>query len=77
MAQGWGRTVKRRGELRMIQRAVVQGWKVPEPERSRAVDLVAETLADPTSTERERLAACRLAVLMERANQSDRQTGRR
>ena len=58
--------MKRRGELRMIQRAIVQGWDVPDDEISRAVELIRTTIEDPDATHREKLAACRCQLAIER-----------
>ncbi len=52
--------MKLRGELRLIERAIRQGWKTPPDKQQRAVDLAIETLRDETANTRERLAAMRV-----------------
>ncbi len=62
---GMGSPMKRRGQLRMIERAIKQGWNTPPAERERAAELIAEILADPDATTRERLRACEVGIAME------------
>ncbi len=58
-------TLGRRGQLRMIQRAIEKGWNTPKAERIRAAELIAEILADENATTRERLRACEVGIAME------------
>ncbi len=60
--------IKRRGEMVLIERAINGGWDVPEAARRKAVELVAEVMADPRATKRELLRASRLALRMEQDN---------
>ena len=66
-AGGESSDMKRRGELRMIERAVNQGWDVPDAERQRSIAFAAEVLDDPRATDREKLTACRVMIAMEGA----------
>jgi hypothetical protein len=53
----------RHGELRMIQTAIARGWlEGPEHagKRARLVDALVKLAEDPTSTDRDKLQACRL-----------------
>lgn len=57
--------LRRRGELRQIQRAIVQGWNVSPEQREKAIALINSTLNDPnaTSRETERAIACLRAIM--------------
>lgn len=61
-----------RGAMRMLTRAVKEGWPVSESQRAEAVELVDAVLSNPHSTAREILGAGRLITAMEKANLSTR-----
>ena len=56
--------MKRRGELKLIEQAIRQGWNITAKGRDDALQLVREVLADSHATDRERLRACRTAIAM-------------
>lgn len=66
----------RRGELRLIERAIVQGWPVPSEQRKKAADLAVEVIRDETANERETLTAIRVLVRMGQANREASSHGR-
>lgn len=63
--------MKRRGELNLIATAIRQGWDITDKGRSDALALVREVLDDSAATQRERLRACSVALLMEQRNMLD------
>jgi hypothetical protein len=60
--------MKRRGELKLIEQAIRQGWNITAKGRSDAIELVRDVLADSDATARESLRACSVAVQMAEAN---------
>jgi hypothetical protein len=52
--------MKLRGELRMIERALKQGWDTPVEKQRESMELVFATLDDPNATSREQAAALRV-----------------
>ncbi|KAA5540274.1 hypothetical protein FYK55_21855 [Roseiconus nitratireducens] len=54
--------LNRRGELRMVERAINQGWKTPPEQADRALRLAFEVLADDDASEREVLSAVRVVM---------------
>lgn len=48
-----------RGELRMIERAIRQGWQTPPCQQMASRELVFSTLDNPQATPREKAAALR------------------
>lgn len=60
--------MRRRGELKLIQQAILQGWNITAKGRHDAIALLNEVLSDPHATPRERLRACKLAVTMNEAD---------
>jgi hypothetical protein len=71
MAYGVGaEIVKLRGELRLIERAVKQGWQTPPDEQERCVTLVVDALRSPKR--REAMAALRvLTAIIEHSGVTD------
>ena len=63
--------MRTRGELRLIERAIREGWDIPEAGRRNALKTVLGVLESSESTDRELFRACRVAILMEGANQND------
>lgn len=63
--------MNRRSELRLILRAILARWDVPEPERLKAMQLVREVLDDATAAPMDKLEACRVAVAAMAANIED------
>jgi len=51
--------MKLRGELRMIERAIRQGWQTPLDKQQEAFSLAFSTLDNPNATAREKAAALR------------------
>lgn len=60
--------MQRRGELKLVQQAIRQGWDITPKGRVDAMALVREVLADDQASARERLRACSVALEMEQAN---------
>ena len=60
--------MKRRGELKLIQQALNNGWAITPQGVADALELVTEVLKDPLANDRERMRACKIVLLMERAN---------
>ena len=70
--------MKRRGELRMIQRAINQGWPTPPEEQRKAFELIMSTLGDDNATAREREAALKcLGALVQHEGSTDSQIAKR
>ncbi len=60
--------MKRRGELKLIQQALNNGWDVTPKGRVDAMALVDEVLNDPNANHRELLRACTIVRQMEAAD---------
>jgi len=70
--------MKRRGELRMIERAINQGWPTPPAERERAIRLALDTLNDENATAREHSAAIRVVhALIQHDGSTDAEIAKR
>jgi hypothetical protein len=70
MGLGKGLRMKLRGELRMIERAIRQGWETPPAEQERALRLALSVVDDENATQREQLAALRVldAIVQQQAS---------
>ncbi len=60
--------MKRRGELKLIQQALNNGWEITPKGRDDAMALVTEVLSDPNANHRETMRACKILVSMEAAD---------
>ena len=60
--------MKRRGELKLIEQAVRNGWNITARGRQDALALVREVLADSHATQRESLRACSVVIAMNAAD---------
>ena len=60
--------MKTRGELKLIQQALNNGWAIAPKGCVDAMALVREVLNDPSANERAVMRACKIVVLMEAAN---------
>ena len=70
--------MKRRGQLRLIERSIRQGWDTPEDEQRRAWDFVQSVLDDPAATAREREAGLRVIhALVQQDGSTDAEIRRR
>ena len=60
--------MKTRGELKLIQQALNNGWAITPKGCVDAMALVAEVLKDSMASDRERLRAAKIVLLMEAQN---------
>lgn len=60
--------MKRRGELKLIEQAIRQGWQITPKGREDALALVSEVIADDSASHRELLRACKAAIAMSEHN---------
>ena len=60
--------MKTRGELKLIQQALNNGWAITPKGAADALALVEEVLNDPMANERAKMRACKIVLLMEQQN---------
>ena len=60
--------MKTRGELKLIQQALNNGWAITPKGAADALALVQDVLSDPMAGNRERLRAAKIVLLMESQN---------
>lgn len=60
--------MRRRGELKLTEQALRGGWNITDVGRQDALALVQDVLNDDAATDRERLRACKVVVLMQEQN---------
>ena len=60
--------MKTRGELRLIEQAIRNGWAITPKGAADAMELVAAVLSDQMANDRERLRAAKIILLMESQN---------
>lgn len=56
--------MKIRGELRLIERAIKQGWPTSPEKQAESVELILATLRDPERTQREKATAMRCCTAL-------------
>jgi hypothetical protein len=65
----WRLTGKERlVHVRMVERALAQGWPVPDSAKAEAVEAMRAVVSDPNASPREKSAAAHALVLMTRVN---------
>ena len=60
--------MKRRGELKLIQQALNNGWAITSKGAANAMELVTEVLNDPMANPRATMRAAKIVLLMESQN---------
>ena len=60
--------MKIRGELKLIQQALNNGWDITPQGAANALAIVREVLNDPTANPRATMRACKIVMLMDSQN---------
>lgn len=64
MSQRTESGLKRRGELRLIEQAIRNGWPVPADQKRQSVRLMLDTLEDKNASDREQRTALRVLRML-------------
>jgi hypothetical protein len=60
-----------RTDMALLRKAARERWGVPDPVKTEAIFQTAKILADPLSSDRDRIAAARTMALLDRIDQAD------